>query len=213
MTDLAEKLAGKFIVIDGPDGAGKTTQAGLLADHLEDSGLDICRIRDPGGTPIGDRVRDILLDPTHHEMSVECELMLYMASRAQLAAEVIRPALEAGKCVVGDRYVSSTIAYQGAGGADIGAIAFAARIAVGATLPDLTVILDIDPQTGLGRASRDGQADRVESKDIEYHRMVREMFIAQAKADPARFAVIPADTAVEQVQQQLQDTISTWKWR
>jgi len=213
MTDLAEKLAGKFIVIDGPDGAGKTTQAELLADFLTGSGLDVCRIRDPGGTPIGDGIRDILLDPAHHAMSVECELMLYMASRAQLAADVIRPALTDGKCVVGDRYVSSTIAYQGAGGADVGSIAFAARIAVGQTLPDLTIVLDIDPRTGLARAATDGQADRVESKDIEYHRKVREMFVAQVQADPARFTMIPADAPIEQVHRQLRSTIETWNWR
>ncbi|MDP7287010.1 MAG: dTMP kinase, partial [Phycisphaerae bacterium] len=103
-----ETLAGKFIVIDGPDGAGKTTQAKLLAEFLTESGLQVQRIRDPGGTEIGDEIRAILLDNRHHQMSVQCELMLYMASRAQLAKELIAPALTAGKCVLGDRYVSST---------------------------------------------------------------------------------------------------------
>ena len=212
MSDLVGKLAGKFIVIDGPDGAGKTTQGQLLAQFLTESGLDICRIRDPGGTAIGDEIRAILLNRRHGRMSVQCELMLYMASRAQLAREVIAPALAEGKCVLGDRYVSSTIAYQGAGGADTEAITQAARIAVGATMPDLTVILDIDPQVGLARAARDRQADRIESKDIEYHRKVREIFLTQARNQPQRFTVIPGAGSVDQIQQQLRDTLRTWNW-
>ena len=212
MSDPAGKLAGKFIVIDGPDGAGKTTQAKLLSEFLTDSGLDICRIRDPGGTAIGDEIRTILLDRRHGRMNVQCELMLYMASRAQLACEVIVPALADGKCVLGDRYVSSTVAYQGAGGADVEAITQAARIAVGETMPDLTVILDIDPQVGLARAARDGQADRIESKDIEYHRGVREIFLSQARNEPERFTVIPAQGSVDQIQQQLRETLQAWDW-
>ena len=212
MSDPVGKLAGKFIVIDGPDGAGKTTQAQLLAEFLSEAELDVCRIRDPGGTEIGDEIRAILLDRRHERMSVQCELMLYMASRAQLACEVIAPALAAGKCVLGDRYVSSTIAYQGAGGADIEAISEAARIAVGAAMPDLTVILDIDPEVGLARATRDGQADRVESKDIEYHRKVREIFLSQARNDPHHFTVIPGLGSVEEIQQQLRDTLGAWNW-
>ena len=212
MTNPLGKLAGKFIVIDGPDGAGKTTQAELLAEFLAESGLDICRIRDPGGTAIGDQIRTILLDRRHDRMSVQCELMLYMASRAQLAREVIVPALADGKCVLGDRYVSSTIAYQGAGGADVEAITRAARIAVGDTMPDLTVILDIDPEIGLARAARDGQADRIESKDIEYHRKVRKIFLSQARNRPQHFTVIPGDGSVNQIQQQLRDTLEAWNW-
>jgi len=212
MSNPTAKLAGKFIVIDGPDGAGKTTQSELLSEFLSKSGLDITRIRDPGGTAIGDEIRTILLDRRHDLMSVQCELMLYMASRAQLALEVIVPALADGKCVLGDRYVSSTIAYQGAGGADIEAITRAATIAVGETMPDLTIILDIDPQVGLERAARDGQADRIESKDIEYHRKVREIFLAQARNRPERFIVIPGDGSVDQIQQQLRDTLETWNW-
>ena len=212
MSDPAGKLAGKFIVIDGPDGAGKTTQGQLLWEFLSESGLDICRIRDPGGTTIGDEIRTILLDRRHGRMSVQCELMLYMASRAQLAREVIVPALAEGKCVLGDRYISSTIAYQGAGGADVEAIIQAAAIAVGTTMPDLTVILDIDPEIGLARAARDGQADRIESKDIEYHRKVREIFLSQARSRPERFTVIPGEGSIDHIQQQLRQTLQTWNW-
>jgi dTMP kinase len=212
MSCSVETLAGKFIVIDGPDGAGKTTQAQLLAEFLSESGLEIARIRDPGGTVIGDEIRTILLDRKHHQMSVQCELMLYMASRAQLASEVIAPALAEGKCVLGDRYVSSTIAYQGAGGADVEAITQAARIAVGTAMPDLTVIIDIDSELGLARAAREGQADRIESKHIEYHRKVREIFLSQASNAPDRFTVISGEASIEQIQQQLRNTLQTWNW-
>jgi len=212
MTQLAEKLAGKFIVIDGPDGAGKTTQVDMLAEFLGAAGVDLCRVRDPGGTAIGDKIREILLDRSHDQMSVECELMLYMASRAQLARQVIRPALSAGRCVLSDRYISATIAYQGAGGANTAAVATAARIAVGDTMPDLTVILDVEAETGLARAAGARRTDRIESKDVEYHRKVRQMFLAQASAAPKRFAVISTDASIEDVQKCLRNTIETWDW-
>jgi dTMP kinase len=212
MSETVGKLAGKFIVIDGPDGAGKTTQCELLSEFISNSGLEVCRIRDPGGTTIGDEIRTILLDRKHDQMSVQCELMLYMASRAQLAREVIEPALNDEKCVLGDRYVSSTIAYQGAGGADIEAIIQSASIAVGATMPDLTIILDIDPELGLTRATHKGQADRIEAKHIEYHQKVREIFLEQAENQPLRFAVIPAGGSVDQIQDQLREMLQTWNW-
>jgi dTMP kinase len=116
MGELASKLRRRFIVIDGPDGAGKSTQVEMLARALRAGGLNVCQVRDPGGTAIGEKIRAILLDRKHDEMSVRCELMLYMASRAQLAEQVIRPALAAGQCVLGDRYISSTVAYQAPAG-------------------------------------------------------------------------------------------------
>ena len=213
MSDLSDRLRKKFIVIDGPDGAGKTTQAKLLAQFLRQQGASVCEVCDPGGTPIGDRIRRILLDRKHDEMSVECELLLYMASRAQLAAEVIRPALESGRCVLCDRYISSTIAYQGAGGADVEAIRAVGRTAVGDTWPDLTIILDIDPQEGLIRAGGSSGADRIESKNIEYHRKVRELFLSQARNQPASYAVIDASGNVDEVQQRLRDAIANWQWQ
>ena len=110
MASLSKKLAGKFIVFDGPDGCGKSTQLSLTAEWISGQGLDVVTTRDPGGTAIGDRIREILLDNAHQEMAVECETMLYMASRAQLVAEIVRPALAAGDCVLSDRYIFSTIA-------------------------------------------------------------------------------------------------------
>jgi dTMP kinase len=211
MNSIAEKLAGKFLVLDGPDGAGKSTQLALLGDYLRSLGLKVCPARDPGGTPIGDRIRAILLDNAHAEMAVECELMLYMASRAQLAGEVIRPALSRGECVLCDRYISSTLAYQGAGGADTAAIRRVADVAVGGLWPDLTILLDLPAEAGLSRVKR--AMDRVESRDMAYHRRVRELFLEQAKDAPERFAVIDAQAAPEKVHAEIRRRIEDWAAR
>ncbi len=210
MEDIARKLAGRFIVIDGPDGAGKSTQMEMLADRLEKTGASLVRTRDPGGTVIGDKIRDILLDGRHDTMSVECEVMLYMASRAQLVAEVIRPALAEGRCVLCDRYISATVAYQGAGGADIDAIRRVGEIAVGGLMPDLTIILDIPADEGLSRLGE--SPDRMESKDAAFHRRVREMFLEQAEQMPERFEVAEATGPPESVHKKILDAISAYPW-
>jgi dTMP kinase len=212
MTDAARqisepwaRLAGRFLVVDGPDGAGKSTQIGLLAAFLRGQGLAVKQTRDPGGTAIGDRIREILLDNAHGEMAVQCESMLYMASRAQLAAEVLRPALAAGECVLCDRYISSTVAYQGAGGADIAAIRKVADIAVAGLWPSLTILLDLPHDQGLGRAAQRGRQtlDRMESKGLEFHRRVRELFLQQAKDEPDKFLVVEAIGDERQVHSRL----------
>ena len=210
MATLAEKLAGKFIVLDGPDGSGKSTQLDLLAEWLAEDGLDVVTARDPGGTEIGDKIRQILLDGRHAHMAVPCETMLYMASRAQLVAETIAPALAAGKCVLCDRYVSATLAYQGAGGASIADIRTVADVATSGLWPDLTIILDLPAETGLARLT--GSPDRMESKDLGFHRKVRESFLAQAQAEPGRCAVASAEGAVEEVQQRLRDLLAGWEF-
>lgn len=174
MTNWETQTAGRFIVIDGPDGAGKSTQVARLAERIEAAGVPVTAVRDPGGTAIGDRIRAILLDKAHAEMAVECELMLYMASRAQLVAQIVRPALAAGHCVISDRYISSTVAYQGAGGADTAAVRAVAEVAVGGLWPDLTVLIDVPSELGLKRLT--GPADRMESKDLRFHEKVREIF-------------------------------------
>jgi dTMP kinase len=191
MADWLQLLAGKFIVFDGPDGSGKTTQFARFAAHCRQGGLAVCEVREPGGTSIGEQVRAVLLNPANEAMGVRCEALLYMASRAQLVGEVIQPALERGELVLADRFVSSTLAYQGAaGGLAAQEIEALARVAVGACTPDLTVIFDVDEQTSAARNS--GAPDRVERKGLAYHRKVREGFLAQAHDDPARHIVIDA---------------------
>ncbi len=212
MSGWADKLAGRFIVIDGCDGAGKSTHAAMLADVLRGEGLTVREVRDPGGTAIGEKVRDILLDRDHYEMTVRCELMLYMASRAQLAEQVIRPALADGECVLGDRYISSTVAYQGAGGVDAASVLAAGRIAVGSVWPDLTIILDLPAEVGLERVRRSGPGglDRMEAKDLAFHRKVREGFLAQAAAEAGRFIVVDATGDIEQVHQRVLQLLRSW---
>ncbi|KKN89382.1 hypothetical protein LCGC14_0238890 [marine sediment metagenome] len=205
---LAGKLAGKFVVLDGPDGAGKSTQLDLLADGLASAGLSVCRLRDPGGTEIGDRIRDILLDRAHDGMSVECELLLYMASRAQLAHQRIRPALAAGQCVLCDRFISSTIAYQGAGGVDVETIHQLGCAAVGDTWPDVTVILDIDSAAGLARIAM--APDRMESKGPDFHRKVREAFCRQGERQPDKVVVIDAAGTVDQTHDNIIRALADW---
>jgi dTMP kinase len=209
-SEWASKLAGRFLVIDGPDGAGKTTQAALLAEFLRAEGLPVRQVRDPGGTAIGDEIRAILLSNRHGEMAVQCELMLYMASRAQLAAEVIRPALADGQCVLCDRYISATIAYQGAGGVDAETVRRAGRIAVGETWPDLTVVLDLPAEEGLARAGGVGEADRMEAKGPAFHRRVRELFLQQAREAPDRFVVGDGAGSVKDVHRRLGAAVGEW---
>jgi len=211
LTDLADPLAGTFIVLDGPDGAGKSTQLELLAERLTAAGLDVTCVRDPGGTAVGDRIRHILLDRDHESMSVACEMLLYMASRAQLAAEHIRPALDAGRCVLCDRFISSTVAYQGTGGADVETILRVGHAAVGQTWPDLTVILDLEAEAGLDRLNRLNRSpDRIEAKSLDFHRRVRELFLAQAADDPERFAVVDAAGDVETIHEHVCRALAEW---
>lgn len=194
---LVDKLRGKFLVFDGPDGAGKSTQRELLGDALRSLGGGVVSCRDPGGTAIGDRIRSVLLDNDLSTMAVNCETLLFMASRAQLVSEVIKPALEDGKTVLCDRFVTSTCAYQGAAGYDPKRVIELARFAIGDCWPDLTVILDVDAEEGFDRIGRkphhagknrrrtagegtlfDGaRPDAMEARSIEFHRRVRQIFL------------------------------------
>ena len=210
MASLADRLAGKFIVVDGCDGVGKSTQVAMLSQCLRQEGLTVCRVRDPGGTTIGDRIREILLDTAHGEMTVACELMLYMASRSQLVAELIRPALQRGQCVLSDRYISSTVAYQGAGGVDAETVRAAGRIAVGETWPDLTIVLDLPAEEGLARAGNHGDHDRMESKAVAFHEKVLELFLAQVAESPDRFVAVDAAGTPEQVHGRLREVLAGW---
>lgn len=197
-TPWVRNLAGKFLVFDGPDGSGKSTQFRRFAAFLREHGLSVCEVREPGGTTIGEQIRAVLLDPANDSMDTRCEMLLYMASRAQLMAERIRPALARGECVLADRFISSTLAYQGAaGGMPLQEIMHIAQVAVGDRWPDLTVIFDVDTQTAARRLNP--LLDRMERKGEEYHRKVRQGYLDQAKAEPTRHLVIDARPGADAV--------------
>jgi dTMP kinase len=204
------QLGGKFIVFDGPDGSGKSTQFRRLIEAANEAGLTVCEVREPGGTIIGERIRDVLLNPDHDEMDVRCEMMLYMASRAQLVAEKIRPAKQRGELVLADRFVSSTLAYQGtAGGVAMGEILSVGRVAIGDCWPDLVVVFDVDEQTAATRLNP--LLDRMEQKGSEYHARVRQGYHDQVDADPTGHLLIDArpdaDTVFAALHEGLQNKI------
>jgi dTMP kinase len=207
--DRLSQLAGRFLVFDGPDGSGKSTQFSRFSARCRAAGVEVCEAREPGGTPIGEQIRRILLDPANHSMSVRCEMLLYMASRAQLVEETVRPALAAGKLVLADRFVSATLAYQGtAGGLDRDEILDVGRVALGSIWPDLTVIFDVDEHVAAGRL--DPTLDRMEQKGAAFHRGVRQGFLAQAAADPARHLVIDASADPDTVERAVHDGVEAW---
>jgi dTMP kinase len=190
--------SGRFIVLDGNEGCGKSTQARLLHERLVREGTDAVLVRDPGTTRIGERIRAILLDPEHGEMAMRAEMLLYMAARAQLMAEIILPALNAGKVVVSDRFVSSTLAYQlGGDGLTSDDIRSVAEVAISGRWPDLTLILDMPPQAALARVGR--AKDRIEQRPMAYHEQVRKNYLAQAQADPVHYRLLSAQGTIEQV--------------
>ncbi len=204
MSDWVTQLAGRFVVFDGPDGSGKSTQFTRFAEHCRAAGISVQEVREPGGTEIGEQIRQILLDPANTDMSLRCEMMLYMASRAQLVKQCIRPALDRGELVVADRFISSTLAYQGtAGGLDEQEILAVGRVAVGSTWPDLTVIFDVDGAVADARLPQSSAKDRIERRAAEFHRLVRQGFLLQAEADPQRHVVINASAQPDEVFAQL----------
>jgi dTMP kinase len=192
------KLHGKFIVFDGGEGCGKTSQAQLLKEVLEKENLRPMLVRDPGSTRIGEMIRAILLDPDHDEMSMRCEMLLYMAARAQMMAQTILPALADGQVVISDRFVSSTLSYQlGGDGLTAAEIRATADIAIKGKWPDFTLILDMPIDRSIARVNR--AKDRIEQRSMEYHAMVRKNYLAQAAEMPDRYRVISADRSQEQV--------------
>ena len=192
------QLRGKFIVLDGGEGCGKSTQAQLLKESLENSGVATLLVRDPGSTRIGEMIRKILLDPDNREMSMRCEMLLYMAARAQLMRELILPALAQGKCVVCDRFVSSTLAYQlGGDGLTEAEIRSTADSAIAGRWPDLTIILDMPVEKSEARLQR--AKDRIEQRPAEYHRRVRENYLAQSRKDSEKVKWVAADRDRESV--------------
>lgn len=191
-------VSGLFITFEGGDGSGKSTQIAVLAARLRELGHDVRTFREPGGVTPGDpgeRIRDILLDPAHTELGVRAEVMLFMASRAQLAECQYGPGREAGALVLADRYIDSSVAYQGYGRAvlPVDEVRELNRIATAGLMPDLTLVLDVDPAEGLAQATAGG-ADRLEAAGAEFHARVRAGYLAIAAAEPDRVKVIPRGT-------------------
>ena len=194
---------GVFITLEGADGCGKSTQATLVADALAARGVEVVRLREPGGTPISEKVRALLLDPANAEMSPECELLLYEASRAQLTRQVIEPALARGAAVLCDRYYDSTFAYQ-AGGRGIDETLVCQSNVLGSCgrVPDRTLVLDLDPATAFARATSGG-ADRMEAEGLAFQERVRAAYLRLAAEEPARVRVIDASGEKGEVTERL----------
>ena len=197
---------GLFVAFEGGEGAGKTTQARLIAIWLREHGFDVVTTHEPGATKIGMRLRAILLDTNNAGMSPRCETLLYAADRAEHVASVIEPALDRGAVVLTDRYVDSTLAYQGAGrGLRTAEIARLNSWATGDRKPDLTILLDMPPEAGLGR--RTASADRLEAEPLDFHRRVRAGFLALSRAEPERYLVVDASRQPEDVTEEIKDRL------
>jgi len=199
---------GVFITFEGPEGSGKSTHARLLFEFLKKRGLDCIFTREPGGTLIGDRIREILLERKNVCMNSACELFLFEASRAQIVDEVIMPALEKGRIVVCDRFYDATVAYQGFGaGFDIDLIKSLNAFATMSLKPDLTILLDIGPEAGLKRSLCKGKHDRMESKSLDFHRKVRHGYLKLAKDEPKRIKVFKSHKTINEIQNDIRKTV------
>jgi dTMP kinase len=204
------KHRGIFISIEGGEGAGKSTVLHAVRDALVDRGLDVALTREPGGTACGEAIRDLLLDP-EGKPCAGTELLLMFAARAQLVAEVIRPALARGEAVLTDRFTDASFAYQGGGrGIEMGVIAELERWAAGIR-PDLTFLLDVGVSVGLARARSRGTAlDRIENEQVEFFERVRSVYLARAAAEPHRFRIIDASEPPEAVLAAVTSALNAW---
>lgn len=205
------KRRGKFITLEGIEGAGKSTQLAVVQRCLEDRGIDVLRTREPGGSPIGERLRDLLLDTACKGMAADTELLLMFAARAEHIARTIGPALERGTWVLCDRFTDATYAYQGGGrGVDRERIALLEDYVQGPLRPDLTLLFDLPVAAGLERAGKRTATDRFESETGSFFESVRAAYLAIAGSHPQRVAVIDASAALEQVSVQVQDRIGAF---
>jgi dTMP kinase len=194
-------VTGLFITLEGPEGAGKSTNRDYLAERLRAEGVEVVLTREPGGTPLAERIREVLLAPGEEQMNPDTELLLVFAARAQHLAEVIRPALARGAVVICDRFTDSTYAYQGGGrGLSLERIAALETFVQGDLRPDLTLLFDLPVEVGMARASARGRLDRFELEGHAFFEAVRSAFLTLAKAEPARYSLLDAAQPLAQVQ-------------
>lgn len=195
---------GMLITLEGPEGAGKTTNRTFLAQHLEQAGFELVLTREPGGTGLAEKIRELLLQQHDESMATDTELLLMFAARAQHLQQLIKPALAAGKLVLCDRFTDATYAYQGGGrGVDEQRIALLEQFVQRDLRPDLTLLFDLPVEEGMARARQRGRLDRFESEQQQFFQTVRDNYLQRAAKNPQRFRVIDASLPLAQVQQQL----------
>ena len=200
------RIKGKFITFEGSEGCGKSTQSKLLFDYLKSKGLKASYLREPGGVKASELIREILLNPKN-EISPVAETLLYMAARAQVVREIIKPALDKGKIVVCDRFLDSTIAYQGYGlGIDIKSIKFIGDFATQGIKPDLTIFLDLPVKSGL--IHRHNCKDRIEQRSVGYHEKVRQGYLALAESEPQRIKIVKVEKDKHKTQEQIRGVVN-----
>lgn len=193
-------MEGIFITMEGPDGSGKTTQIDLLKKYLESRGYDIVIAREPGGTVIGEAIREIILNPEYREMSHMTELLLYASARAQLVNQVIKPALLSGKAVICDRFVESSAVYQGIGrGLGVDTVYEINNYALGEVKPELTIFMDLDAADGIRRKQNQTDLDRMELEDLSFHKRVVEGYRQLAELYPERIFPVDATLPIEEI--------------
>lgn len=198
--------SGLFVCFEGGEGGGKSTQSRLLQQWLESEGHEVVLTRQPGGTEVGARIREIVLSPETGELSNRTEVLLYAADKAEHVDTVVLPALRAGKVVITDRYVDSALAYQGAGRTEtVAEVEAVNRWATRDLRPHLTVVLDLEPQAGLGRFE---ERDRIEGESLEFHQRVREAFVRMAAQDPDHYLVLDARGSIEEIHTAIRERVS-----
>jgi len=193
-----------FITLEGPEGSGKSTQIKRLAKRLEEMGYSVITTREPGGTPIGDQIRQVLVRMENKELHPRTEILLFLAARAQLVEQVIKPALQDGKIILCDRYGDSTLAYQGYGhGLDLEQLRWMLDFATDHLKPDLTILLDLDVKTGLMRKKAEDEWNRLDAYEALFHERVREGYLQLAREEPERWRIVDASQAIDAVQEDL----------
>ncbi|MAY37485.1 MULTISPECIES: dTMP kinase [Spongiibacter] len=202
---------GRFITLEGGEGVGKSSNMAFIVDLLTEAGVDFIQTREPGGTPLAEEIRQLLLTPRDEHMDELSELLLVFAARAQHLARTIRPALAAGTWVLCDRFTDATVAYQGAGrGLSLSAIAQLRALVHRDLQPDMTLLLDAPVEIGMSRASERGELDRFEQEQMSFFERVRQGYIDQAQADPDRYRIIDASQSLSDVQADIRDVLMPW---